>query len=385
MGVERPVARQRAGPLTGLPALLCEFRVSPSRITADLGIDLETLSPDTMIPFAAALTMLERAADETGCAHIGLLLGSRHRWSNHGVIAPLTMTAPTLRRALTDFVTWQIGYSSGAGIYLTRVGDAFALGYGIHDRSEPGSRQAYELVIAIGLNMISALTGSAVWPDEIMFCHSAPKDVSAHARILKAPVRFNQNQCCMLLSANAMARALPGSDPARYAQARRAVGEALGVTIDSPAARLRGMIRPQILKGDPSMAGAARALALHPRTLRRHLAAAGLTFEGVRDDVRFVVARDLLGLTDLSIGEISAALAFSTHSAFVEAFRRWSGMTPTAWRSDNGKARSNLRHTAPVAEPKQEAAGLRPPAPTSGSRSDQREPGPISANPALHR
>lgn len=336
MEFERPVARQRAGPLSGLGELLGEFQVPPNRITAGLDIDLESLTPDSVIPFSAALTLLQRAADETGCPHFGLLLGSRYRWSTHGLIAPLTLAAPTLRRALIDFVTWQIGYSSGAAIYLTRAGDAFALGYGIHDRSGPGSRHAYELVAAVSINMIGELTGCAARPDEIMFCHSAPKDLSAHARILKAPVRFNQNQCCVLLPGTAMDRSLPGSEPTRYAEAQRAIGAALGIVADSPAARLRGMIRPQILKDDPSMAGAARAMGLHPRTLRRHLSAEGLTFEGVRDDVRFVVARDLLGLTDLSIGEIGAALAFSTHSAFAEAFRRWSGTTPTAWRRQNG-------------------------------------------------
>ncbi len=325
--------------MAGLPALLREFGVPPDRVADGLGIDMETLSPGTMIPFPAALVMLQRAAEEARCPHFGLLLGSRYRWSSHGMIYPLTMTAPTLRRALLEFITWQIGYSSGAATYLNRVGDAFAFGYGIHDRSVPGSRHVYELVAAIGLIMIREVTRDAVGPDEILFCHDAPADMSAHARILKAPLRFNESQCCIVLSARTIDHPLPGADPLRHLDAQRAIGAALGVVVDSPAARIRSAIRPQILKGDPSMAGAARSLGLHPRTLRRHLAADGLTFEGVRDEVRFVVARELLGLTDLPVGEIGAALAYGTHAAFVAAFRRWSGTTPTAWRQQNGKDR----------------------------------------------
>jgi AraC-like DNA-binding protein len=71
---------------------------------------------------------------------------------------------------------------------------------------------------------------------------------------------------------------------------------------------------------------------MSPRSLRRHLDAEGLSFEAVRDDVRFTVARELLEMTHLPIGEISAALAFASHSAFDQAFRRWSGTSPTAWR-----------------------------------------------------
>jgi AraC-like DNA-binding protein len=70
--------------------------------------------------------------------------------------------------------------------------------------------------------------------------------------------------------------------------------------------------------------------------LRRHLAEEGITFEAVRDDVRFVLARELLALTDLPIGEISASLVFSNQTAFVRAFRRWSGSTPSQWRAAAG-------------------------------------------------
>jgi len=325
-------AYQRAGPLIGLARLLREKGVSPHRVTEGLDVDLDTITAETRLGFGTAVQLLQRAVEATGCPHIGLLLGSRYAWTSHGLIHDLTRSAPTLRRALLDFVTWQIGFSSGATVYLNRIGDAYTFGYGVYDRFEPGSRQLYEVGAAIGVNLIRDLTDHAVQPDEILFCHDAPADLSVHSRVLKAPLRFNQHQCCIILSARAMDHVLPTADPVLHAQATQQIFAKLGLVIDSPGGRLRSIVRPQILKGDPSMAGAARLLGLHPRTLRRHLAEEGLTFEGVRDDVRYVAARDLLGLTGLPVGEVAAALAFSSHAAFVEAFRRWSGMTPTQWR-----------------------------------------------------
>ena len=337
MRIDRPDAYQRAGPLAGLSDLLREHDVPPDRVTQGLDVNLDTLTHDTKIPFSTCLRLLQRAGEATGCGHVGLLLGSRYRWPNHGIIFHLSMTAPTLRRALLDFVTWQLGYSTGAAAYLYRVGDDFVFGYGIYDRFEPGSRHAYELGACFGAAMIRELTGGSVAPEEIMFCHDAPADVSAHMRILNAPIRFNQNQCGLLISGRSIDHPLPTVDLMKHQQLEQQIHAALGIEVNSSIARLRRAIRSQILKSDPSMTGAARAIRLHPRTLRRHLAAAGLTFEGVRDDVRFVVARDLLSLTDLPIGEIGAALAFASHSAFVGAFRRWSGTTPTAWRQENDK------------------------------------------------
>ena len=90
--------------------------------------------------------------------------------------------------------------------------------------------------------------------------------------------------------------------------------------------------QPQLMRDDPSLAGTARTLDVHPRTLRRKLAEEGVTFEEVRDQVRFIMATELLDLTDMSVGDISAAVSFATHAAFVRAFTRWSGLTPIAWR-----------------------------------------------------
>ncbi|WP_431311188.1 helix-turn-helix domain-containing protein [Methylobacterium nigriterrae] len=68
------------------------------------------------------------------------------------------------------------------------------------------------------------------------------------------------------------------------------------------------------------------------RTLRRRLQAEGTTFRQLVNEARFRVAKHLLADTGMSVAQISAALGFSEPAAFTHAFRRWSGMTPSAWR-----------------------------------------------------
>ena len=75
------------------------------------------------------------------------------------------------------------------------------------------------------------------------------------------------------------------------------------------------------------------------RTLSRHLAAEGTSFQTLLDEVRFAMAGELLTVTDPEIGDIAKALSYSAHSPFVDAFRRWSGVTPSDWRR---AARSHL-------------------------------------------
>ena len=73
---------------------------------------------------------------------------------------------------------------------------------------------------------------------------------------------------------------------------------------------------------------------MHRRTLHRHLRLEGLAFRQVADDIRFEIARELVGNTDMALGQIAAVLRYSELSAFTRAFRRWSGQTPTAWRGE---------------------------------------------------
>jgi AraC-like DNA-binding protein len=86
------------------------------------------------------------------------------------------------------------------------------------------------------------------------------------------------------------------------------------------------------------MEAVAAELAMHPRTLRRHLAKEQTSFEALCDAIRFAMARELLDLTDLPVNEIAGALAYASPSVFADAFRRWTGLSPTAFRRREGLA-----------------------------------------------
>jgi AraC-like DNA-binding protein len=326
------VSYQRASVFCWMAGLLREMGADPAAVTAGLGIDLDALSLDTPLVFADCLTMLDRAAALTGCDHFGLLLGARYPWKAHGLIHDLAAEAPTLRQGLLDFVTWQLGYSSGAVVYLLPIGEDFALGYGIYGGQSPGSRQMYQLCLAIGCTLLRELSGGRVMPLEIHVAGDAPADLAPWRQLLQAPLRFDQLQTCLVLAGASIDLPRPAADPVRRATMLAEAGRRFEGSRDAVSRRLRHLLRPQLLAEDASMTTAAAAMGMSPRSLRRHLDTEGLSFETVRDDVRFTVARELLEMTHLPIGEISAALAFASHSAFDQAFRRWSGTSPTAWR-----------------------------------------------------
>jgi len=324
---------QRAGALVELPGVVRDLGHDPSALFAQTVIDPVSLRTETRVPFPALIAVLDRAARQTACPHLGLLVGLRFRFEMHGLIGQLMQTAPNLGQALIDLVSWHPGYSSGAIVYLNKTDREYAFGYGSFAASNPGSPVLYDAVIAVGFRMIHDLTNGAAKPGEVQLSHRAPHTASAYERLLKVPVRFDRNRSCLILSAEALRTALPGHDP----QARQIILAEIERTVfDVPmdvSARTKRALRRAICLDKPTLSGVASEMGMHPRTLERRLADEGQTFRALRDDVCFAVARELLELTNIPVGEISAILGFSAPSVLTTTFRRLSGKTPSEWRA----------------------------------------------------
>lgn len=340
--MQQPVAIQRAGILAELPSLLAEQGVSPRAVFSASGIAPGTLTADTRVPFAGAVQCLEKAVELTGLPNLGLLLGLRFTLAHHGPLGQLMRCAGTLRQALLDFTSWQPGYSSGAIVYLHRLGDDFVLGYGAAGH---GSPVLYDAILGVGLRMLDELTGGAVQPEEIHLPQRQPEGRAHYAPSVKAPIRFNQHRMCMVLPPRALAAPLPAANPREHQRILAELRALMQAGRPGFAARTQQALRRALQSGDLSMAAVAAELAIHPRTLRRRLTEEGTSFETLCDTIRYGAAREYLALTDLPVSEISAALAYASAGVFAEAFRRWSGLSPTEWR------RSQQDHASRLAFP----------------------------------
>lgn len=97
--------------------------------------------------------------------------------------------------------------------------------------------------------------------------------------------------------------------------------------------RVRAAIPTILGEGEPTLERTARLLRVGRRTLQRRLGEEGTTFGAIVDDVRLAIAKDAVRDEGLSFAEVSHRLGFAGESAFFRAFKRWTGMTPTQFRS----------------------------------------------------
>jgi AraC-like DNA-binding protein len=71
---------------------------------------------------------------------------------------------------------------------------------------------------------------------------------------------------------------------------------------------------------------------LSKRTLQRRLQQQGVSFAELRDQVRYHHSLDYLIKQNLSIDNVSASLDFSDRTSFTNAFKRWTGLSPSTFR-----------------------------------------------------
>lgn len=88
----------------------------------------------------------------------------------------------------------------------------------------------------------------------------------------------------------------------------------------------------------PEFEDVAMRLSIHPQALRRRLSQEGVSFNEVKDQIRFSVADFYLSRHFASVEEVAFRAGFSEASSFIRAFRRWTGTTPTAFAEAHGAA-----------------------------------------------
>ena len=103
-------------------------------------------------------------------------------------------------------------------------------------------------------------------------------------------------------------------------------------TYDELTVALRQSLNRLLALNGATLAAAARELGMSRRGLQRRLAARGMSFRGLFRSLRYELALTLLSRREVSLNETADVLGFSELSSFSRAFKRWTGMSPQAYR-----------------------------------------------------
>ncbi|NEV62193.1 AraC family transcriptional regulator [Thiorhodococcus minor] len=331
----------RVGPLMNLHALVAELGADPRRVFADTGFHPTQLEdPDAEVPFVAGSRLLAHAVATTGCEQLGLLLGERAEVSALGVTGFMLQCAPDVETALDDLVHYLDLHDRGATVMLSVEGGQARVGYSAHLSGVQALAQIYDLAITVICKIMRKLCGGSWNPTEVLLSRRAPQEVAPYRRFFRAPLRFDTPQSSLCFPTHCLSEPVRSADPLLHRHLEQVATRLHANRHSSLTSEAQGLMRRTLADGKCRVDVIASQLGMHERTLHRHLQLEGTTFRRELDGIRYETARRLLTDTSVPLSQIAAALDYADATAFIRAFKRWSGQPPSEWRRDHRTQRA---------------------------------------------
>jgi AraC-like DNA-binding protein len=150
------------------------------------------------------------------------------------------------------------------------------------------------------------------------------------------PPTFGADRNVVVLDAGSLDVPLPQADEHTAAMTQQMCHELLDArrSRSGLAGRVRDLVVAR-LRQPPTLDDIAQLLHLSPRTLRRRLSDEGTSLRQLIDEVRATLAAELMRGGRLTVAEVARRLGYLEVSSFSQAFRRWYGVSPRAYQSQD--------------------------------------------------
>ncbi len=312
------------------------WRISTEDLLAPIGLHETALeNARAVLSRNDLMTLIERARKLTGEPAIGIHLGMQMRISAFGYLGMSAMSAATLGDALALATQFAPVLTDAFEVRLRTAGGSAALV--IDERAPYGSVRDVVLIrLLVGLAKIGSTLVGRELPVSIDLAIEEPDYCARFAEALP-PMRFGQAVNQLVADASVLEWPLATADKLTLRLAREQCERELDALCkeDLVVDRVRRVLPTE--EGFRTVEQVATAVHMSTRTLKRRLAEQGVTFSSLVDEERRDKALLLLR-SARPVNEVARQLGYSTLPAFIRAFARWTGTTPTEYRRRQGSS-----------------------------------------------
>ncbi|WP_437278076.1 AraC family transcriptional regulator [Sorangium sp. So ce375] len=327
--------------------------VAPAELLAAAGVDPADLAdPDMRFPRPVEARLWCEAARLLGDDSFGLHLAERLQVGSLGALGFAVRSSATVGEALTRAARYLRVVARGPSLEIRIDGDTAHLRHEPPPSGPAPSRHAVEFFL--GNLVVLARRGAdpAFTPRAARFRHAAPARVDEHRRLFGAGLRFGAAHDELEIERAFLSRPQAHAEPLLCEVLDQHLAS-LAAAVPAEASfldRARSAIAAELAHGEPTLPAIAARLRMSPRSVQRRLKEEGASLSSVLDRLRADLAVRYLSESRDAISEVAFLLGFSEVSTFHRAFKRWTGVTPAAYRRGAGSpprrpARAAPRHS----------------------------------------
>ena len=319
-------------------AVLREKQVDPGRLLIRAGLeDVNLEDSGVRVPAVAEARFIELSADATDNPTFGLQLASRGRSNQTGLAFHLLAASPCMREALSlapqcaqmvnESTRWSLASSPGGDTVVE-------LRYSGMPRQK--LRHTTEYQVAAALQHLRDCAGRDFSPVRVSFVHFRT-DPTPFERFFRCPVEFGADTDGIVLSARTLDMPCLRADAQLFGILKK-FGDELVKTRCIPTPSFSQTVNDELFvrlaKGEATQERIAQALSVSPRTLVRRLTEERTSFSDLLENLRRSLAIQYIQEPEISVDRMALLLGYSDAASFNHAFRRWTGMPPSAARQN---------------------------------------------------
>ncbi|MBJ8344154.1 AraC family transcriptional regulator [Antrihabitans sp. YC2-6] len=325
-----------------LTAFAAERGVSADAMLRNSGVTPADLDrPDVQVDARAELVVVRNLLDAIGQAPgLGVEVGLRYHVTTFGIFGFAMVSSPTLGDAIA-LALRNLELSFTFCIPVAAIAGDDTVTH-LHDERVPEDVRQFllERDASAMHSVMRDLRGGVALPLQRMdFRFPEPPDSAVFLQGFGVIPRFGQPANIFTFPTAEMNQPLPQANSTTWAMCQAQCRDLIerrrsrtGIAHD---------VRDKLIRLGGAPAGideVAAELNLSTRTLRRRLTDAGTSYRDLLDEVREMLAEEMLSTTPMSVSDIAVSLGYAEASTFIYAFKRWKGTTPAAYQRDRRTA-----------------------------------------------
>lgn len=298
------------------------------------GIDPAMLhDKDARLPAPVVGELWRRASLAAGEPELPVHAAVELAWGSYRVIDMLAANASTVGEGLTLVSQYFRIIHDTVLVPIRERPDGTRI-VCVHDaRGEPIPPPYVDYTLAACLFRMR-YAGAAPIEAQMHLRRATPADRVGHERAFGPHLSFGATEDCAVLTAEQWAAPMSTADPLLQSVLKDHAEQLLRGLPDlqDPLADVHQVLLDAMPTGRVDLEHAAKQLGVSARTLQRRLADTGKRWSELLEEARRQLSARLLVDASLSVDDVAVLLGYAEASAFHRAFRRWTGLTPGAFR-----------------------------------------------------